>query len=74
LTTLLPRLIDKGYKAVSAFAPHRLNMSPKDTAPRKSFEDLARELEADEDPAHFEETLRKIATKTPPNLKDGDPD
>lgn len=30
------------------------------------FRDLARELEADEDPAHFEETLKKIATKTPP--------
>lgn len=27
------------------------------------FRDLARELEADEDPAHFEETLKKIATK-----------
>lgn len=30
------------------------------------FKDLARQLEADEDPAHFEETLKKIATKTPP--------
>lgn len=29
------------------------------------FRDLARELEADEDPAHFEETVRKIAPKTP---------
>ena len=27
------------------------------------FRDLARELEADEDPAHFEETVRKIAPK-----------
>jgi len=27
------------------------------------FADLARELEADEDPAHFEETVRKIAPK-----------
>lgn len=27
------------------------------------FRDLARQLEADEDPAHFEETLKKIATK-----------
>lgn len=32
----------------------------------QKFRDLARELEADEDPAHFEETLKKIATKTPP--------
>ncbi len=32
---------------------------------RDKFEDLARQLEADEDPAHFEETLKKIATKTP---------
>ncbi|HQT52559.1 MAG TPA: hypothetical protein PKX06_03645 [Phenylobacterium sp.] len=30
------------------------------------FRDLARQLEADEDPAHFEETLKKIATKVPP--------
>ena len=27
------------------------------------FRDLARELEADEDPARFEETVRKIAPK-----------
>lgn len=30
------------------------------------FRDLARQLEADEEPAHFEETLKRIATKTPP--------
>lgn len=29
------------------------------------FRDLARELEADEDPQHFEDTVRRIA-KTPP--------
>ncbi|MDO8380354.1 hypothetical protein [Phenylobacterium sp.] len=38
-------------------------------APEKSqsdkFRDLARQLEADEDPTHFEETLKKIATKVP---------
>lgn len=30
------------------------------------FRDLALELEADEDPAHFEETVRKIAPKPEP--------
>ena len=30
------------------------------------FRDLARELEADEDETAFEETLKRIATKTPP--------
>lgn len=30
------------------------------------FQQLARELEADEDPAHFEETVRKIAKAPPP--------
>ena len=40
---------------------------PKDAKPQADkFRDLARQLEADEDPAHFEETLKKIATKTPP--------
>lgn len=29
------------------------------------FRDLARELQADEDPAHFEETVKRIV-KTPP--------
>jgi len=29
------------------------------------FRDLARQLEADEDEARFEETVRKIAPKTP---------
>lgn len=39
-------------------------MSEPPKPQRQKFEDLARELEADEDPAHFEETLKKIATKT----------
>jgi hypothetical protein len=34
------------------------------------FRDLARELEADEDPAHFEETVRKIAPKVPERADD----
>ena len=39
---------------------------PKDAKPQADkFRDLARQLEADEDPAHFEETLKKIATRTP---------
>jgi hypothetical protein len=29
------------------------------------FRELARELDSDEDPAHFEETVRKIAPKAP---------
>lgn len=38
----------------------------EDTRPqRQKFEDLARELEADEDEARFEEALRKIAPKAP---------
>ncbi len=37
----------------------------------EEFKDLARELEADEDPAHFEETARKIAPKDlPPEGKE----
>lgn len=32
------------------------------------FKDLARELEADEDEARFEETVRKIAPKEPPKI------
>ncbi len=35
------------------------------------FRDLARELEADEDPAHFEETLKKIATPREKTAEDG---
>lgn len=36
------------------------------------FRDLARELEADEDPAHFEETVRKIAPKDRKPQEDGE--
>jgi len=35
------------------------------------FRDLARELEADEDEARFEETVKKVA-KAPPPLPEGD--
>jgi hypothetical protein len=45
-----------------------------DEAPKPQidkFRDLARELEADEDEEHFEETVRKIAEKKPP--PDADP-
>jgi hypothetical protein len=38
-------------------------MSDDDRPQADKFRDLARELEADEDPAHFEETVRKIAPK-----------
>lgn len=40
-------------------------MKPEDKPRLDKFRDLARELETDEDSAHFEETLKKIATKTP---------
>lgn len=36
------------------------------------FRDLARQLETDEDPAHFEETLKKIATKESTRSKSED--
>lgn len=43
---------------------------PDDPKPQADkFRDLARELEADEDPQHFEETVRKIA-KAPASPKD----
>ncbi len=42
------------------------------TSQADKFRDLARQLQADEDPAHFEETLKKIATKTPPTSKPDD--
>lgn len=35
------------------------------------FRDLARQLEADEDPSHFEETVRKVAPK-PQSAEDGE--
>jgi len=37
-----------------------MSEDPKTQADK--FRDLARELEADEDPAHFEDTLKKITT------------
>lgn len=37
------------------------------------FRDLARQLEADEDEAAFEETVRKVATKSPPERTEGEP-
>jgi len=37
---------------------------PEQAKPQsEKFKELARDLEADEDPAHFEETVRKIAPK-----------
>lgn len=42
-----------------------MNKSTETKPQADKFRDLARELEADEDPAHFEETLKKIATKVP---------
>lgn len=40
---------------------------PEEPTPQaEKFKELARQLGADEDPAQFEETLKKIATKTPP--------
>lgn len=41
-----------------------LSTEPEPKPQLDKFRDLARELEADEDPAHFEETVRKIAPKT----------
>lgn len=37
-----------------------IRTQPEDAGQRKKFEDLARELEADEDEAAFEETVKKI--------------
>lgn len=42
-----------------------------DEAPKPQldkFRDLARELEADEDEAKFEETVRKVANPKPPQV------
>ena len=47
-------------------------MSEDDRTQAEKFADLARELEADEDPAHFEETVRKIAPKGPSSQTDAD--
>ena len=38
------------------------------------FRDLARELEADEDEAAFEATLRRIAKSPPPKPEAGSPE
>ena len=40
-------------------------MSEQAKPQAEKFKELARELEADEDPQHFEDTVRRIA-KTPP--------
>ncbi len=40
-------------------------MSEQEKPQLDKFRDLARELEADEDEARFEETVRKIAPKGP---------
>lgn len=42
---------------------HRMNDKPQ----LDKFKDLARDLEADEDEARFEETVRKIAPKDRPH-------
>jgi hypothetical protein len=44
---------------------------PEDAEQRKKFEDLARQLECDEDEARFEATVKKVA-KAPPPEKDQD--
>lgn len=45
-------------------------MKPEDKPQIDKFRDLARELEADEDEAAFEEKVRKVAT-TPPKAEGG---
>lgn len=42
-----------------------------DKTQAEKFKELARELEADEDEAAFEETVRKVATQKPPPPQDG---
>lgn len=44
---------------------------PPESDQAQRFRDLARQLEADEDPAHFEETLKKIATPREKTAEDG---
>lgn len=39
---------------------------PKDKPQLDKFRDLARELEADEDEAAFEEKVKRVAHKSPP--------
>lgn len=43
----------------------RPDHEPSDKSQADKFRDLARELEADEDEARFEEVVRKIAPKAP---------
>lgn len=45
-------------------------MSDKPKAQSEKFVDLARELDADEDEARWEERLRKVAKVKPEPLKD----
>ena len=42
-----------------------MNVKPKVPEPKKSFEELARELGCDEDEEAFKEKVRKVATKPP---------
>ncbi len=50
----------------------RLVMSEDSGTQAEKFADLARQLEADEVPAHFEETVKKIAPKDRPAPKKPD--
>lgn len=51
-----------GSRALRSEVARLVAAAEHDSKPqRQKFEDLARELEADEDPAHFEEMVRKIA-------------
>lgn len=59
-----------GGSSVNDMSKTRPQDSPQSQTAK--FEQLARELGADEDPAHFEETLKKIATKTPPKAEKPD--
>lgn len=45
-------------------------MADKPKPPPLTFEELARELECDEDEARFEETVRKVAKAPPPTPSD----
>ena len=49
-----------------------MTTAPKSPSQAEKFEDLARELEADEDADHFEETVRKIAPKDQKSEGDGE--
>ena len=47
---------------------------PEPKPQSEKFKDLARDLEANEDEAAFEETLKRIAPKGPPTDKDQTPE